>query len=197
MRRTSALGVALTVCAVATLGPASPASASTELENTIAAQARQAGLTRSEVAELQRRIDEQMERTPGGEQTGVNQIAWRGGKAVMTFPLPGEKKARAVDETLGPLGTPNCSYLWTCLYEHSNFDGRRLTWSDCNFENLANWGFNDQTTSWHNNQSRGTRTHVYNWTGSSWALLWTSTAPSSSSYVGSANNDKADGLRVC
>jgi hypothetical protein len=38
---------------------------------------------------------------------------------------------------------------------------------------------------------------VYNWTGSSWAQLWVSTAPSASSNVGSANNDKADGLWVC
>ncbi|MGJ7414590.1 peptidase inhibitor family I36 protein [Streptomyces cinereoruber] len=197
MRTRTKLGVTLAACAVATFGLAAPTSASTELQNTIAGQARKAGLTENEVTDLQRQIDKQMKITPGGKQIGVNQIAWRGGKAVMTFPLPGEKRARSVDETFGALGTPNCSYLWTCLYEHSNFDGRRLTWSDCNFENLANWGFNDQTTSWHNNQSRGTQTRVYNWTGSSWALMWTSTAPSSSSNVGSANNDKADGLWVC
>jgi hypothetical protein len=197
MRTRIKIGVTLAAGAVATLGLAAPTSASTELESTIAAQAQKAGLNKSEVAGLQRQIDKQMAKTPGGKQIGVNQVAWRGGKAVMTFPLPGEKQARAVNEPLGTLGTANCSYLWTCLYEHSNFDGRRLTWSDCNFENLANWGFNDQTTSWHNNQSRGTQTHVYNWTGSSWAQLWVSTAPSSSSNVGSANNDKADGLWVC
>ncbi|WP_282697740.1 peptidase inhibitor family I36 protein [Streptomyces sp. CC208A] len=197
MRTRTKLGVTLAACAVATLGTVAPTSASTELERTIATQAREAGLSKSEVAGLQRQIDEQMARTPGGKQIGVNQIAWRGGKAVMTLPLPGEAQARAVNEPLGTLGTPNCSYLWTCLYEHSNYDGRRLTWSDCNFENLANWGFNDKTSSWHNNQSRGTKSYVYNWTGSSWALLWSSTAPSASSYVGSANNDRADGIRVC
>ncbi|WP_371575374.1 hypothetical protein [Streptomyces sp. NBC_01314] len=197
MRTRTKIGVTLAAGAMAVLGMAGPSSASTELQRTITTQAQQAGLSKSEVADLQRQIDKQMAVTPGGEQIGVNQVAWRDGKAVMTFPLPGEKKARAVNEPRGTLGTPNCSYLWTCLYEHSNFDGRRLTWSDCNFENLSNWGFIDQTTSWHNNQSRGTQTHVYNWTGSSWALLWTSTAPSSSSNVGSANNDKADGLWVC
>ncbi|WP_455359358.1 peptidase inhibitor family I36 protein [Streptomyces sp. SYSU K21746] len=203
MRTRTTLTVAATAGALAVMGLASPTSASaaptapTALEATIASEAKQAGLSKSEVAGLQKQIDQQLATTPGGKQIGVNQVAWRGGKAVMTFPLPGEKQARAAGEAAGPLGTPNCRYLWTCLYEHSNYDGRRLTWSDCNFENLANWGFNDQTTSWHNNQSRGTRTTVYNWTGTAWAVLWASTAPSSSSNVGAANNDKADGLWVC
>ncbi|MCP3821226.1 peptidase inhibitor family I36 protein [Streptomyces sp. A3M-1-3] len=200
MRTRTKFAVAATAGAMAVLGVAAPTSASTAptaLESTIASEAKQAGLSKSEVAGLQKQIDKQLATTPGGKQIGVNQIAWRGGKAVMTFPLPGEKKARAVGEAAVPLGSPNCRYAWTCLYEHSNWDGRRLTWSDCNFENLADWGFNDQTTSWHNNQTRGTRTTVYNWTGSSWAQLWQSTAPSSSANVGSANNDKADGLWVC
>ncbi|MCX4545561.1 peptidase inhibitor family I36 protein [Streptomyces sp. NBC_01565] len=172
-------------------------SASTGIESTIAAQAKQAGLTPGEVAGLRQQIDEQLARTPGGKQIGLNQVSWRGGKAIMTFPLPGEGKARAVNESAVALGSPNCGYGWTCLYEHSNFDGRRLTWSDCNFEDLGNWGFNDRATSWHNNQTQGTKTWVYNWAGDSWQLLWESTAPSSSSNVDGWANDRADGIRVC
>ncbi|MGW4201470.1 peptidase inhibitor family I36 protein [Streptomyces sp. NPDC004726] len=201
MRTRSKFVIAVSAGAMAVLGLAGPTSASsaepTALQSTIASQAKLAGLSKSDVAGLQKQIDEQLAATPGGKQIGVNQMSWRGGKAIMTIPLPGEKRARAVGEPAAALGTPNCSYTWTCLYQHSNWDGRRLTWSDCTFENLANWGFNDQTSSWHNNQTTGTRTWVYNWTGSSWALLWTSTAPSASSYVGAANNDKADGIRVC
>ncbi|MEV6247888.1 peptidase inhibitor family I36 protein [Streptomyces sp. NPDC051742] len=197
MRTRTKLAVALSASALAVFGMAGPTSAAPTLDRTIAAQAERAGLDRSEVAELQRQIDRQMAVTPGGEQIGVNQVAWRGGKAVMTFPLPGEKQARAVDEPVGTLGTANCSYLWTCLYEHDNYDGRRLTWSDCAFVNLSSWDFIDKTSSWHNNQSSGTVTRVYNWTGSSWSQLWASTAPSRSSYVGNTNNDKADGIRVC
>ena len=137
MRTRTKLGVTLTAGAMAVLGLAGPTSASTELESTIAAQAQKAGLSKGETAELQQQIDKQLVTTKGGKQIGVNQIAWRDGKVVMTFPLPGEKAARAVNEPIGTLGTPNCSFLWTCLYEHANFDGRRLTWSDCNFENLA------------------------------------------------------------
>ncbi|WP_257002254.1 peptidase inhibitor family I36 protein [Streptomyces sp. WZ.A104] len=196
MRTRTKLAVTLSASAMAVFGLAGPTSASTSLDSTIATQAEQAGLNQSEVADLQKQIDEQMAITPGGKQIGVNQVSWRDGKAIMTFPLPGEKQARAVGESVGTLGTANCSYLWTCLYEHSNFDGRRLTWSDCAFHDLSTWGFNDKTSSWHNNQSRGTVTRVYNWTGS-WTQLWASSAPAQSSYVGSSNNDKADGIRVC
>ncbi|MGW0232865.1 peptidase inhibitor family I36 protein [Streptomyces sp. NPDC002996] len=197
MRIRTKLAAALSVGVLGVLGLAGPTSAATAIDSTIAAQAERAGLSKSEVADLQKQIDEQMAATPGGKQIGVNQVSWRDGNAVMTWPLPGEKKARAVDEPIGALGSPNCSYAWTCLYEHRDFDGRRLTWSDCAFVNLANWSFNDKTSSWHNNQTSGTQTHVYNWTGSSWSRLWTSTAPSWSSYVGNTNNDKADGLWVC
>jgi hypothetical protein len=190
-----AVGATASFCLIA--GAVSPASASTALDATIARQAAQAGLDHSQVMKLQARIDEQMALTPNGRRIGLNQVSWRGGKAVMTFPLPGEKQARAVNEPLTALGSPNCSYQWTCLYEHSNFDGRRLTWSDCGgIIDLSDWGFSDQTTSYHNNQTSGTKTRVYNWTGA-WTLLWTSTAPSASSNVGSAYNDKADGIDVC
>ncbi|MEU6919217.1 peptidase inhibitor family I36 protein [Streptomyces olindensis] len=199
MRTRTKLAVAVSAASLTAVGLAGPtsASASTTLDRTIAAQAERAGLDQREVAALQKQIDRQMAFTPGGEQIGVNQVAWRGGKTIMTFPLPGEKQARAVDEPVGTLGTANCSYTWTCLYEHDDYDGRRLTWQDCAFNNLADYDFNDKASSWHNNQTRGTVTRVYNWTSSGWSQIWSSTAPSRSSYVGNADNDKADGIRVC
>ncbi|MFD9334160.1 peptidase inhibitor family I36 protein [Streptomyces sp. NPDC060028] len=197
MRTSTKFAVALAVGSLAVFSFSGTSSARPALDGTIAAQAAQAGLSGSEVAGLQKQIDEQLAQTPGGKRIGLNQAAWRDGKAVMTWPLPGETKARAVNEPSAALGSPNCSYGWTCLYEHANYDGRRLTWSDCNFENLATWGFNDKATSWHNNQTNGTITTVYNWTGSYWEQLWASTAPSASSNVGSWANDRADGLWVC
>lgn len=189
-----AAGAAATICLFA--GLASPANASTPLEAKIAQQAAQADLSKAQVADLQRKVDRQMDITPNGRQISVNQIAWDGEKTVMTFPLPGEKQARAVNEGVSPLGSPNCSYTYTCLYENQNFDGRRLSWRDCAFHDLSDFGFSDKTTSWHNNQTTGTKTYVYNWVGS-WSLIWTSTAPSSNGNVGSTNNDKADGITVC
>lgn len=197
MRTTTKLAVALSAGALTVIGIAAPTSASTTLERTIAAQAERADLNRSEVAGLQKQIDKQLAVTPGGEQIGVNQVAWRDGKAIMTFPLPGEKQARAVDEPVGTRGTANCSYTWTCLYQHASYEGRRLTWQDCAFVNLSRHDFNDEASSWHNNQTSGTVTKVYNWTGSRWDQIWSSTAPSRDSQVDSADNDKADGIQVC
>ncbi|MGW0775907.1 peptidase inhibitor family I36 protein [Streptomyces sp. NPDC002835] len=197
MHTRTKLAATLFAGALTVLGVTGTTSAATTLDSTIAAQAERAGLSTSEVAGLQKQIDEQLEITPGGEQIGVNQVAWRDGKTIMTFPLPGEKKARAVGEPVTTLGTANCSYTWTCLYEHASYEGRRLTWQDCAFNNLSTWGFNDKASSWHNNQTSGTVTRVYNWTGSSWSQIWSSTAPSRDSYVGSSDNDKADGIRVC
>lgn len=197
MRTRSTLAIALSVGVLSVLGIAGPSSASTTLENRIASQAERAGLSGGEVADLQEQIDEQMAIVPDGKQIAVNQIAWRDGRTVMTLPLPGEKQARAVDESVGALGTANCSPYYTCIYEHASYEGRRLTWKDCAFHDLSDFDFNDKTSSWHNNQSSGTITRVYNWTGSAWSQIWSSTAPSRDSQVDSADNDKADGIRVC
>ncbi|MFI6289574.1 hypothetical protein ACIBCM_33375 [Streptomyces sp. NPDC051018] len=102
MRTRSKFVIAVSAGAMAVMGLAGPTSASsaapTALQSTIASQARQAGLSKSDVAALQKQIDKQLAATPGGKQTGVNQMSWRGGKAIMTIPLPGEKRARAVGE---------------------------------------------------------------------------------------------------
>ncbi|MFF3401494.1 peptidase inhibitor family I36 protein [Streptomyces sp. NPDC002659] len=50
------------------------------------------------------------------------------------------------------LGTANCPSGWVCIYEHSNFDGRRLQFSDEYWMSLAPYGFERMTSSWHNNQ---------------------------------------------
>lgn len=198
MRTSTKIPVMVIAGVMAVLGLAGPTSASTPLESKIASEAKQAGLSTSEVAGLQKQIDALLAKTTGGEQIGVNQVSWRGGKTVMTFPLPGQKQARAINESVGTLGSPNCSKYYTCLYEHRDFGGRRLSWQDCAFHDLSDFNFNDKTSSYHNNQSNGTETKVANWQNpGAWFHLWTSVAPSSSSYVGDSKNDKADGIRVC
>jgi hypothetical protein len=66
-----------------------------------------------------------------------------------------------------------------------------LQFSDCSRNDLSDYGFRDQTTSWVNNGSH--RVQVKNdLTARPDPVLWTMSAGSSSSNVGSANNDKAD-----
>lgn len=147
---------------------------------------------------VQAQVDGVLAKSPGGTQISGNQVAWNDGKVVLTIPLPGEANARTASDPASTQGTANCPYTWTCLYEHANFDGRRLQFSDCGpVQDLGAYGFSDMATSWHNNQTRNTRTWVYNWTGS-WTQLWVEGgAPASSTNVGAGNNDKADGIKAC
>ncbi|WP_326557334.1 peptidase inhibitor family I36 protein [Micromonospora sp. NBC_01796] len=160
-----------------------------------ASAAPQAGMSSAEV-KLQSDISAHI-KAYGGTQISTNEIAWRGGRVVLTIPQPGSRAALAPGEKIAPLGTANCARGWTCLYEHSNFDGRRLTFTDCISEYLPNYGFRDQASSWHNNQTGGAVSVVYNYVGSSPQWIWSEPSPRQSTYVGDANNDKADAIQVC
>ncbi|QFU88304.1 hypothetical protein [Amycolatopsis sp. YIM 10] len=147
---------------------------------------------------VQAEIATVLEKTAGGVQISPNQVAWRDGKVILTIPLPGEPTARVAGEPVVSLATKNCAYTWTCLYEHRDYGGRRLSFQECGgIQDLSDYDFSDKTTSYHNNQTSGTKTRVYNWTGS-WTQLWTTSgAESASAHVGSEKNDKADGIDAC
>lgn len=89
---------------------------------------------------------------------------------------------------------------WTCFYQNIDFNhnscsgsgtcgdgGRMLEFATCGRQDLSSYGFSDQTTSWVNNTSSYVTVYDVNNT-----LLWSESPGSSSSYVGSADNDKAD-----
>ncbi|MEO3976130.1 peptidase inhibitor family I36 protein [Streptomyces sp. CAU 1734] len=40
----------------------------------------------------------------------------------------------------------SCAYGWVCLYEHSNYTGRKLQWSQSGTKNLSDWNFRDQAS---------------------------------------------------
>ncbi|MER5311531.1 peptidase inhibitor family I36 protein [Streptomyces sp. NPDC002773] len=48
---------------------------------------------------------------------------------------------------LGPTAASDCTYGWVCLWEHSNFSGRRLQWSAKGTKQLSDWSFRDQASS--------------------------------------------------
>ncbi|UJW30101.1 peptidase inhibitor family I36 protein [Saccharothrix sp. AJ9571] len=148
---------------------------------------------------LQAEITQALEQTPGGVQISPNQVAWQNGKVVLTIPLSGEKFARAAAEPVSALGTKNCPYTWVCLYDGKDFEGRRLQFSECNeFNDLSSWDFNDKMTSWHNNQTSGTKARFYNWSNEEWVLVYTTPgAESWDGLVSSSINNKVDGIRAC
>jgi peptidase inhibitor family I36 len=58
----------------------------------------------------------------------------------------------ADDGATNALKKPACPEDWVCLYEHENGGGRRLQFSDDYWDNLYDYGFSNQTSSWRNNQ---------------------------------------------
>lgn len=89
---------------------------------------------------------------------------------------------------------------WTCFYQNISFNhnscsgtgacgdgGVMLEFDVCGYQSLAAYGFSDQTSSWVNN----TDSYVTVYDASS-SLLWSESSGTASSYVGSANNDKAN-----
>jgi hypothetical protein len=111
---------------------------------------------------------------PEARKISSNQVSWHGGDVVMTFPGL-------------PRLTSTCSSGWSCVYEHSDFGGRRLQFRSCGYtQSLGLYGFANATSSWMNRRSDVT---VVRDSGS---LLWTSPGYSSSRYVGNAANDRAD-----
>ncbi|WLQ45628.1 peptidase inhibitor family I36 protein (plasmid) [Streptomyces laculatispora] len=108
---------------------------------------------------LQQEIDQVLANTEGGVQISQNEIAWDGGDAIMSFPLPGETQApvsspaaqrlqaKAAGKPAGtvePASTPGDVTIlgstdscptqvfgndWYCFYQHPNYGGHRLQWN--------------------------------------------------------------------
>ncbi|MEV6207405.1 peptidase inhibitor family I36 protein [Kitasatospora sp. NPDC051914] len=144
-----------------------------------------AGMSLAQARELQAEIDQQMKDVPGGIQVSANEIAWKGGSVVMSFPVPSQRTA---PETSGKLlggaalkgadavspratgtcyDTGSCSYqkcpygfrdMWYCLYADRDYGGRRLQWKDVyEYTNaLDQWNFNYQASSWVNTSTKMT-----------------------------------------
>lgn len=94
----------------------------------------------------------------------------------------------------GPLGA-----AWTCphgvgakdyycFYQYSNFNGRRVQFTGATSADYAsNWGFNNGTTSWASWDVDWT-VRAYDYAGG--PHLWTEVEKSSSSHVGSTNDNR-------
>lgn len=58
----------------------------------------------------------------------------------------------AAADPLVALAVPSCSSGWLCLYEDINGGGRRLQFRDEFWNDLADYAFDGETSSWRNNQ---------------------------------------------
>ncbi|MFE3129595.1 peptidase inhibitor family I36 protein [Streptomyces hydrogenans] len=75
--------------------------------------------------------------------------------------LPAATDARSGDTSakitgeLSPTAISDCAYGWVCLWEHSNYTGRRLQWSAGGTKQLSDWDFRDQASSGCVNRNMG------------------------------------------
>jgi hypothetical protein len=131
-----------------------------------------------------------------GTQIGINQVSFHGGDIILTLPLPGETKARAVDELITPAAATDChgnQLGWACLWSDTNFTGSRLEGFNCVTMTLAS-PFNGNTASIYNNQTTGTQTLVLN---GAREILNANLAPSRINDTGVLNRSQARFWRVC
>jgi hypothetical protein len=101
-------------------------SASANPDGDYSEQAGQLGLTATEAASLQSRVDEYLAKT-GGTQVGINEIKLDG--AVLLVPLPGERKARDLDDP--SINSHECPYQHFCAYELDYYSGVKIRMFTC------------------------------------------------------------------
>lgn len=153
----------------------------------------QVAYTKSELETLQAEVDKHLNNYGGGKQISINQVSYEDGQMILTLPLPGETKARGLDEPVTPLGTANCAGLSACLWSDTNFNGQRISREPCQRITLAA-PFNSSVGSIHNNQSNGTQTILFN---SSGQILNANMAPSRINDTGVGTRFAARSWQVC
>lgn len=135
---------------------------------------------------LQAEMQEMLAEFPEATQVDKHTLSWEGGKVLMVLPGPDEGAETRMSATWH-----GCPSGWYCVYQHANWGGARLQFSDCTRNDLSTYGFRDKTSSWVNNGPL--RVQVKNdLSFRPDPVLWTMNPNSASSYVGDSQNDKAD-----
>jgi hypothetical protein len=150
-------------------------------------------LTAAQRQALQTEVQKHLHDYGAGQQIGINQISWDGGRTILTLTLPGERTARAATEAINSFGVANCPPLYACLWENTNFEGDRLYKTRCETLTLAA-PFNSSTASIHNNQTSGTQTLVMNGRRE---ILNANLAPSRVNDTGVGTRSHARYWKVC
>ena len=119
--------------------------------------------TTPDTAQRSSQMQALLEEFPEATQIDDHSIGWDDGRVVLALPenSAGERSAEehGVDPapvvSLSPalVDAHGCPSGWYCVYQDINWGGRRLQFSDCTRNDLGNFGFRDQTSSWVNNGS--------------------------------------------
>jgi len=190
------IAAATVLCMSAAIGIGSASAApgsKSDAEASTSASAPKLALTAAEQRSLQAEVDQHLKNYGGGKQIGINRISYEAGRMILTLPLPGEKKARAVGEPVAPAGVANCRFEFACLWADTNFNGAKIERAACETLTLAA-PFNSSTASVHNNQTTGTQTRLLN---STRQILNASQAPSRINDTGVLDRSKVRFWVVC
>jgi hypothetical protein len=100
----------------------------------------------------------------------------------------------AVILNLGPTALSDCPSNWVCLWHDSQFSGRMLQFQECcQWQNLSDYGFDDQMSSWANKRDFDARwAYLPNGGGTVRCM----DSHSNNSWVGNTDNDKASSIRI-
>ncbi|MEV6272140.1 peptidase inhibitor family I36 protein [Kribbella sp. NPDC051936] len=149
---------------------------------------------------------------PGGVQVSDNAMVWEATGTVVVWPSPGERTApkglgsnvrrdaarHAGVEPLGDYSTLDVHGCpsgitvkdYYCFYTDINWGGRRLQFTGAtSVGNAANWGFDNQTSSWVNTDTDCT-VFAYDAVNGGVPNMWYEPEGSVSSYVGNSYNDR-------
>lgn len=176
-------------------------------------------IVRSALNSLADRVAAQIRMAPGGKRISPYEIAWDGGRVIMSFPLTGQRQAPPSSPTAlrmlrgnapgdSPLGAASPASIhgcptqiigndYYCFYQDSNWGGRRLQFKDSRQTiNFSDFGFAYETSSWVN--GGGLHVYVDGFIGGigQFYQLWHEYPHSESSWVGSDNNDQAYRFRA-
>jgi hypothetical protein len=130
--------------------------------------------------DTQQQVDAYLAAHPGGKQINSTEIAYDGGRFVVTLV-----------RSPGILASPDCPSGWFCFYDQINYGYPRGKLSDCGWQDLGWWGWRDRTESVHDNQSSGTVTFI-NETGSVDTALFTVSPTKRTIADVNPNRNKAD-----
>ncbi|MFC0528811.1 peptidase inhibitor family I36 protein [Phytohabitans kaempferiae] len=113
-------------------------------------------------ADVKDRVDAYLAAHPGGVRIGGADIAYGGGRFIVTV----------TRTDLAAAAAPDCPANWFCFYDGTNYTYPRGKLSDCGAQDLGAWGWRNRTASVHYRMSTGSVTFI-NETGSTDTPLFT------------------------
>lgn len=143
---------------------------------------------------MQQEIDELLAEHPDAVQLNRHAISWNNGKVVLDLARSRKSNKKTYSPQIAGAGSGRvygCPKGWFCFYEHYNFNGRRLQFSDCDTNGetqyLTKYGFGNQASSFVVNGDVD-RIEVFD---GNYHKIWEMYSRSLSSGIGPKRNDKA------